>query len=256
MRSLLRLKAVRLALVLAGIGVVGAAVTVAVASAHGSGPREGNDAAVGQAYLAGAGWGGGPGAPSPQPSAVSSPAGGASPSPSAAASPSRTRTNPAPTTAGAAPTRTTKPASTATAPAGVANAVLAHINELRASNGLPPYSLTSGLMASAHAHNLLMVNGCGLSHQCPGEGGLGPRISAQGVQWTALGENIGEGGGVANTTAAITASANGLTTSMYNETPPNDGHRKNLLSSTYTHVGIDVIRDSSGTVWLTQDFSN
>ncbi|GAA2366503.1 hypothetical protein GCM10010170_065390 [Dactylosporangium salmoneum] len=25
---------------------------------------------------------------------------------------------------------------------------------------------------------------------------------------------------------------------------------------TYPHIGIDVIRDASGTVWLTQDFSN
>ena len=61
---------------------------------------------------------------------------------------------------------------------------------------------------------------------------------------------------MANTTAAVTASANGLTTSMYNEKPPNDGHRKNLLSTAYKHIGIDVIRDAKGTVWLTQDFSS
>jgi len=37
---------------------------------------------------------------------------------------------------------------------------------------------------------------------------------------------------------------------------PDDGHRLNILSSTFTHIGIAVYRDSSGTVWLTQDFSN
>jgi uncharacterized protein YkwD len=47
-----------------------------------------------------------------------------------------------------------------------------------------------------------------------------------------------------------------LTQSMLNEKPPGDGHRLNILSSTFTHIGIAVVRDRSGTVWLTQDFSN
>jgi len=47
-----------------------------------------------------------------------------------------------------------------------------------------------------------------------------------------------------------------LTQAMLNEKPPDDGHRKNILSSSFTHIGIAVFRDSSGTVWLTQDFSN
>ena len=41
-----------------------------------------------------------------------------------------------------------------------------------------------------------------------------------------------------------------------NEQPPDDGHRMNILSSTFTHIGITVYRSGSGTVWLTQDFSN
>ena len=70
------------------------------------------------------------------------------------------------------------------------------------------------------------------------------------------GENIGEGGPVADTTAAIAQMAVGLTQSMLDEKPPDDGHRLNILSSAFTHVGISVLRDSSGTVWMTQDFSN
>ena len=31
---------------------------------------------------------------------------------------------------------------------------------------------------------------------------------------------------------------------MYNEKPPDDGHRRNILSKTYVDVGIDVISDS------------
>ena len=100
------------------------------------------------------------------------------------------------------------------------------------------------------------VGGCGLSHQCPGEFAIGDRETAAGVHWTAAGENIGEGGPVADTSAAIAKMAVGVTQSMLTEQPPDDGHRMNILSSTFTHVGIAVYRDGSGTVWLTQDFSN
>jgi uncharacterized protein YkwD len=60
----------------------------------------------------------------------------------------------------------------------------------------------------------------------------------------------------ADNTAAITAAAKGLDQSMFDEQPPDDGHRQNLLSSSFTHIGIDVIRDSKGKVWLTQDFTS
>jgi uncharacterized protein YkwD len=101
-----------------------------------------------------------------------------------------------------------------------------------------------------------MAGGCGLSHQCPGEPPLGDRETAAGVHWTAAGENIGEGGPVADTPAAIAQMAAGLTRSMLDEKPPDDGHRLNILSSAFNHAGISVFRDSSGTVWMTQDFSN
>jgi uncharacterized protein YkwD len=161
------------------------------------------------------------------------------------------------------------PASASTASASTASAgtpagpdaaavaqVLALINQARATAGLPALTVTAGLAASSAAHNSRMASGCGLSHQCPGEASLGARETAAGVLWTAAGENIGEGGPVADTAAAIAKMAVSLTQSMINEQPPNDGHRMNILSSTFTYIGIAVERDSSGTVWLTQDFSN
>jgi len=134
--------------------------------------------------------------------------------------------------------------------------VLALINQARATAGLPALTTTGGLETSSNSHDTLMADGCGLSHQCPGEPAIGDRETAAGVHWTAAGENIGEGGPVANTSSAIAQMAVGLTQSMLNEQPPNDGHRMNILSSTFTHIGIAVIRDAAGTVWLTQDFSN
>jgi uncharacterized protein YkwD len=183
---------------------------------------------------------------------------GIKPSPSRSGSPSPGQTMPA---TGAASSQASPPASspgsTAGAQGGTAAAqVLALINQARAGAGLPALTVTAGLDASSSAHNRLMAGGCGLSHQCPGEPALGDRETAAGVHRTAAGENIGEGGPVADTTAAIAQMAVGLTQSMLDEQPPDDGHRLNILSSTFTHIGIAVYRDGSGTVWLTQDFSN
>lgn len=172
----------------------------------------------------------------------------------------RSSPSPAAATGGASPGMTAAPpASTAPPASGTSAAtdqVLALINQARSQAGLPAYTIGSGLDTSAARHTSVMAGGCGLSHQCPGEPALGARESAAGVRWTAAGENIGEGGPVADTPAAIAQMAVGLTQSMLDEKPPDDGHRLNILSSAFTHAGISVDRDSSGTVWMTQDFSN
>ncbi|HTQ88347.1 MAG TPA: CAP domain-containing protein [Streptosporangiaceae bacterium] len=173
--------------------------------------------------------------PRPAPSASAGSASASSASPPSATS----ATNPAGTSAGSA-----------------AAQVLALVNQARSAAGLPALTITAGLDASASAHNSKMAGGCGLSHQCPGEPDLGARETAAGVHWTAAGENIGEGGPVAASATAIAQMAVSLTQAMLNEKPPDDGHRLNILSRSFTHVGIAVYRDSSGTVWLTQDFSN
>jgi len=185
---------------------------------------------------------------SPRPSAARTRHHRPSPSPSASASASSKPASPS-------------PIASATSPAGTSSGspaaqVLALINQARSAAGLAPLTITAGLNSSASAHNSTMAGGCGLSHQCAGEPDLGARETAAGVHWTAAGENIGEGGPVANSTAAIAQMAVGLTQAMLNEKPPDDGHRRNILSSSFTHIGIAVYRGSSGTVWLTQDFSN
>jgi uncharacterized protein YkwD len=161
----------------------------------------------------------------------------------------RTHSTPSPRSS-----RTRTPATSGSANARAETAVLAQINRARAQAGLPAYTRTAGLQISAGKHNARMAAGCGLSHQCPGEAAIGDRETAAGVHWTAAGENIGEGGPVAP--GSITAMAQNLTRDMLDEKPPDDGHRLNLLSKTFTHIGIAVYRDSHGVVWMTQDFSN
>lgn len=207
----------------------------------------------------------------PPPAAIAQPSASVVALPSLTAVPTTAITTIAPTATPSAtvtvkptPVKTTppKPAPTTKAPApptGSATAaqqVLALINQTRAQQGLPAYTITTGLDNSAAAHTQVMASGCGLSHQCPGEPALGTRETDAGVQWSAAGENIGDGGPESNTSAAIAQMAVGLTQDMINEQPPDDGHRLNILSTSFHHIGIVVYRDSSGTVWMTQDFSN
>ncbi|MET0425275.1 MAG: CAP domain-containing protein, partial [Actinoplanes sp.] len=137
----------------------------------------------------------------------------------------------------------------------VIDQVLAHINAARTANGLTAYVLSSDLSKASAAHNALMVGGCGLSHQCPGEAGLGARFTAAGVVWNSAGENIGQGNASDNATSII-AAANGLTDLMLAEVAPNDGHRRNLLNAGFKRIGLAVTRGNDGRVWVTQDFVN
>jgi uncharacterized protein YkwD len=187
--------------------------------------------------------------------ASTSPSASVTPTPSATVKPSPTR---AKKTAQATrkPSRTpsSKPATTAPETSGsVVDQVLAHINAARKDEGLGALTLDSSLSKASALHNQLMIDGCGLSHQCSGEAGLGDRFTAQGVKWSSAGENIGFGSSGSSDSAKVNA-ANGLTDSMLAETPPNDGHRKNLLNPSFKRIGLSVVRDSKGVTWMTQDF--
>ena len=144
------------------------------------------------------------------------------------------------------PRATTAP----TAAASIGAAVVAAINSARAQQGLPALTVYAGLQSSAHGHDLAMAAANQLSHQLPGEPDLGTRETNAGVSWTAAGENIGW------TSDMTQAGALGIEASMLGETPPNDGHRRNILSATFTVVGVDVYLDSThGRLWLTEDFA-
>ncbi|MEV6717487.1 sigma-70 family RNA polymerase sigma factor [Lentzea sp. NPDC051208] len=191
--------------------------------------------------------------------------------PTAVAGPNTTQ-GLAPTTSSSQPPETTSAASSApssattttttTAPPEPVRAatpeerVLALINETRAKVGLAPLTVDPALVTAADRHTrAMMSNGCGLSHQCPGESGLGERSTAAGVKWNSVAENVGMGGPVKDDVEAISKMALGLTQGMIDEKPPNDGHRKNILSKSSTRIGIVVIRDAKGTVWMTHDFA-
>ena len=125
------------------------------------------------------------------------------------------------------------------------------INSARSRAGLPALRWSDGLARAAHQHNLAMAAANQLSHQEPGEAPLGSRVSSQGVSWTWCAENVGYSSNMS------TSGALGLENAMINETAPNDDHRMNILSSSATMVGVDVVFDSAhNLLWLTEDFAN
>lgn len=194
-----------------------------------------------------------PSAPvSPSQTAAKSP----SPSPSAVKRSAAARRTPKSTRSASSTTPAKTPAKDAPETGGtILDQVLAHINAARTAEGLGTLTLDADLSKASALHNQLMISGCGLSHQCSGEDGIGPRFSAQGVKWTSAGENIGFGSS-GSSDAELIKAANGLTDSMLAEVAPNDGHRKNLLSKDFKRIGLSVVRDSKGITWMTQDFVN
>jgi uncharacterized protein YkwD len=143
--------------------------------------------------------------------------------------------------------------STTDTAAQAASAAFNQINTARTQASLPALQWSSLLVDSAHKHNLTMAEGNQLSHQLSNEAGLGTRVSQAGVNWSSVGENIGYSSDYLDPTNAVT----GLNQDMLNEQPPNDGHRRNMLSKDFTLVGIDVLIDTTNhKVWLTEDFAH
>jgi uncharacterized protein YkwD len=137
----------------------------------------------------------------------------------------------------------------------LAQRLFKQINQDRGANNLPPLAWEPRLERSARQHDLLMAAGCGLMHQCPNEPDLGTRISNVGVQWQTVGENIGEGGPVSSNDAAWNR-VSMIHQGMMAEKPPDDGHRRNLLSKDFHRIGISIYIDAQNTLWLTEDFAN
>lgn len=127
--------------------------------------------------------------------------------------------------------------------------LFALINQERADQGLFAYTLNNTMSNGALLHSTRMAS-CGLSHQCPGENSPCQRVSNEGISWTSCGENVGYSSPNPNAWGGV----KNIEVSMLNEQPPDDGHRRNLLSTSFHRVGVGIYIDSSGLVWLTEDF--
>jgi uncharacterized protein YkwD len=123
------------------------------------------------------------------------------------------------------------------------------INKERAANGLHQLYMAPALRLSARRHNVTMARFNEMSHQLPGEPVFTKRMSNAGYNWSWAGENIAWNSEMTEAGVAL------LERLMYNEKPPNDDHRLNILSRHYRNVGVDVYLDRENhKIWLTTDF--
>jgi uncharacterized protein YkwD len=129
------------------------------------------------------------------------------------------------------------------------------INIDRAALGLPSYAWNDTLASVAYQHNIVMATtGCGLMHQCPNEPTPCERFKNGGITLPACAENV-DYTYISAYPDAWTAIKMHTEQGMLAEQPPNNGHRKNLLSTSLYQIGISVLIDSQGRAWVTEDMT-
>jgi uncharacterized protein YkwD len=116
-----------------------------------------------------------------------------------------------------------------------AKAVLCLINKQRRNHHLKPLKRHRAQTKAAKAHNRRMVERRCFSHRCPGEPDLAGRLTKTGYlpcscSW-GIAENIAFGSGRAGTPRSI------VDAWMHSA-----GHRANILSGSYRHIGVAAER--------------
>jgi uncharacterized protein YkwD len=107
-------------------------------------------------------------------------------------------------------------------------------NNARASHGLPRVYLDPQLSRTATKHNWKMVNQKLLFHT------TNAQFYSWVTNWSMLGENVGEGGGVRSLQKAFMHSPE---------------HRANILESKFKYVGVGVTK-KNGLMWVTVQFES
>lgn len=134
----------------------------------------------------------------------------------------------------------------ATTTSSFAFEVLRYTNEARARQGLRPLQMNSGLTEAARSHTQEMLNLNYFSHTSPVRGRRSPsaRVALTGISPSFVTENIFQAEGYPIEEMAKLAVDNWLESS---------GHRRNILSTSATHIGIGLI-EKQGKIAVTQVF--
>ena len=113
------------------------------------------------------------------------------------------------------------------------------LNSDRRRYGLAPLTLDTALCRIARIKSMDMRDNQYFSHTSPTYGDVRSMLQALGYEYQAASENIAHHATVEKAQAAFLSSP---------------GHRKNVLSSAYTRVGLGIATDPQGYVYLTQIF--
>lgn len=113
------------------------------------------------------------------------------------------------------------------------------LNKDRSANGLSPLTLDPELCRIARAKSQDMKDNRYFAHTSPTYGSASQMLKTFGYSFLAVGENIAHHATVEKSQAAFMSS---------------EGHRRNILSPNWTKVGIGVVTDAQGFVYVTQLF--
>ena len=172
------------------------------------------------------------------------------PAPTTTARPAVT-TSPAPTTtlAGSSvPAAVALSTGTAECPANARSAMIALVNADRHGTGnLPALTENANLDWAARKHSVMMATTSNMTHNGWDTEIHDSHFVVGSPGWT--GQNIAwMPGGFAPAQ---------IESGFFNELPPDDGHRLNILSTNYHKIGIGcIVNRSSGAYWWTQDFGS
>lgn len=116
---------------------------------------------------------------------------------------------------------------------------VALVNADRAAQGLPPLAVNMTLVALARDYAQDMIDRRFAAHTSPDGETFEGRLARYGVTYLTAGENLAKNVSVDEATRALMNSP---------------GHRANILSSSFTEVGIGVCLDAKGAMYVVQEF--
>jgi uncharacterized YkwD family protein len=119
--------------------------------------------------------------------------------------------------------------------------VIELVNKERSNRGLGLLKYDSQLGYVARLKSQDMIDKNYFSHTSPTYGSPFQMMEKYGLRFSAAGENIAYGQRTAQ--------------EVMNSWMNSAGHRANILSATYTHIGVGVAKASNGTLYWTQEFT-
>jgi uncharacterized protein YkwD len=165
---------------------------------------------------------------------------------------STTTTEPPTTTTtarhGTAPPAVPLPSGLAACPANAGTAMITLVNRDRHQTGnLAPLTENTNLDWAARKHSVMMASTDVMTHNGWDTEIHDSHYVVGAPGWT--GQNIAYmSGGFSPAT---------IESMFFNEVPPNDGHRLNILSTNYHNIGIGcIVNNSTHTYWWSQDFGS
>ncbi len=131
-----------------------------------------------------------------------------------------------------------------------ATRVIARTNSYRVAHGCHALAQNPILMGTAQAHSADMATHDFVGHNSSSGAPIGDRITAAGYAYSLFAENIAWG----------QTSPEQVVDMWFNESPPNDAHRKNILNCALHDIGVGYVylandpgKVTSHTYW-TEDF--